>query len=458
MSTRNMLCIVLVVLYAFFSTAISKSANVGFPVDGIPPKRVYISQSATRAGGWLPHDPRHLKTYIARLEARIAQLPNRTLVPPVQALRDLIESDGTIFEGATLMISQVPPRFTEDPTGGPRLRGYRQMCQLINEAVLEPPPYNEFGLVAFPINAILDWSMGTPAGRSFFLSRRVNDAFENILNYWSDYLNSPDSLIAFEDPENGGGGWMTANATAKLNMQNYEQPDPNALGWGFASWNEFFIRKFKDGVRPIADPDNDKVVVSACESTPFSLQKNVRLRSYFWLKGQPYALGFMLGSAERARRFVGGDVYQAFLSAFEYHRWHAPVAGLIKEAFVIPGTYYAQSPAVGFDPAAPDQSQSFITNVAARAVIMIESNDPVIGLMAVVAVGMSEVSSNVLSVGVNTRVAKGDELGYFQFGGSTHCLVFAKGVIAEWDPQTNAGPDAKIVQIGSRIARVADSL
>lgn len=425
-------------------------------IFGISMPAQYISRSASHAGGWLPSDPRYIKIYVDRLTQKAEKFPNRTLVPPVKAFFHLIMTDATLFQDANRMITQVPRHLVENPTGGPRLKSIRHMCNLINTAVLEPPPYNHYGLVAFPINAILEWSMGTPAGRSFLLSKMVNEALGEILNYWAKFLNSPSSLIAFKDPSEGGGGWMTPNATARLNMDNYKQPNPTALAWGYTSWNSWFIREFKDGMRPIAEPKNKKIVVSACESTPFKLERDVRLRSNFWLKGQAYSLAFMLGNEQRARPFVGGDVYQAFLSAFEYHRWHAPIDGTIKEALVIPGSYYAQSPAVGFDAAGPDMSQAFITNVAARAVIIIEAEDSVIGSMALVAVGMAEVSSNILTVTPGTRVTKGDQLGYFQFGGSTHCLVFKKGVIEKWFPPVMSGSDAKLVKLHERLALVAD--
>lgn len=52
----------------------------------------------------------------------------------------------------------------------------------------------------------------------------------------------------------------------------------------------------------------------------------------------------MLGKRGRTKGynklFVGGTVYQAFLSALSYHRWHAPIDGTIKDVYKIPGTYY----------------------------------------------------------------------------------------------------------------------
>ena len=157
----------------------------------------------------------------------------------------------------------------------------------------------------------------------------------------------------------------------------------------------------------------------------------------FWIKSHPYSLEQMLDGSEFVDDFVGGTVYQAFLNAFNYHRWHTPIAGTIVEARVVDGSYYAESIALGEDPGGPNLSQGYIAHLAARAVIVIEAENPDIGKVAVVPIGMSEVSTNVLMkdtdppepLQVGDTLAKGDQLGYFQFGGSTHCLVFQEGVI-----------------------------
>lgn len=421
---------------------------------------VTTPHTSHRVGGWIPHRPGALKSFIDKLLRQLERTGAVKLEPSVQAFQDLIETEPAVYATANLMISQVPPQYENDPSGGPRLTDYKQMCQLINAAVQGPPPYNTTELVAFPINAILDWSMGTPAGWSFFLIRSVNAALQTILRDWGAYLSSPASLVAFTD-----GDWMSDDALQMLQMDRFVQPDPSAPGWGYNSWNDWFIRQFRDGLRPVADPQDDKVIVSACESTPFDLKCDVQLRSNFWIKAQPYSLKFMMGcdgthaptcDQARAEMFVGGMVYQAFLSAFEYHRWHSPVNGAVRDTYVVNGSYYAESPAVGFDEGGPNLSQSYITNVASRAVMFIEADDPVIGLMCVVAIGMAEVSSNVITAKTGQTVRKGQELGYFQFGGSTHCLVFRPGVIASWNEDTIPSPTVGIVPVNSYLARAAD--
>ncbi|MGA2883096.1 MAG: phosphatidylserine decarboxylase [Bryobacteraceae bacterium] len=231
--------------------------------------------------------------------------------------------------------------------------------------------------------------------------------------------------------------------------------DTKAPFFGFKSWNDFFIRQFRPGVRPIADPDDQKVIVSACESTPFAIATGVKAQDTFWIKSQPYSLSQML-DGKFVEQFIGGTVYQAFLSAENYHRWHSPVSGTIKMIHQVEGSYYAETVSEGFDPSGPNNSQGYIAHVATRTRIFIEADEPSIGLVCLMPVGIAEVSSCVLSVKEAQCVKKGDEIGFFQFGGSTHCLVFRRGVIGEFAlqaiPQGENGANSIIVKVNSLLA------
>ena len=110
--------------------------------------------------------------------------------------------------------------------------------------------------------------------------------------------------------------------------------DPLKPHYGFKSWDDFFTREFRDGVRLIADPCDNRVIVNACESAPYMIQHNVSHKSQFWIKTQPYSICFMLANDSLAEQFVGGTVYQAYLSLLSYHRWHSPVDGKIVRAYV----------------------------------------------------------------------------------------------------------------------------
>ena len=97
------------------------------------------------------------------------------------------------------------------------------------------------------------------------------------------------------------------------------------------------------------------MIVSACESTPYGISTDVQRQDRFWIKSQPYSLQDMLANDESVDQFVGGTVYQAFLSATNYHRWHSPVAGTIVRAFVQDGTYYSEADSEGADAVEPHE-------------------------------------------------------------------------------------------------------
>jgi phosphatidylserine decarboxylase len=205
----------------------------------------------------------------------------------------------------------------------------------------------------------------------------------------------------------------------------------------------------------VASPADPDVIVNACESAPYRLSHDARRHDRFWIKGQPYSVAHMLADDPWADQFAGGTIYQAFLSALSYHRWHSPVDGRVVKAYVHDGTYYSETPAEGYDPAGPDDSQGYITEVATRAMVFIEADNPAIGLMCVLPVGMAEVSSCEITVYQGQQVKKGDQLGMFHFGGSTHCLMFRPGVRLGFDFHGQTpGLTSGNIPVNARIATV----
>jgi phosphatidylserine decarboxylase len=199
--------------------------------------------------------------------------------------------------------------------------------------------------------------------------------------------------------------------------------------YGFQSWNDFFARKLKnDKVRPIAEPCDPYVICSPCDACPYFIERNPKRRDQFWIKQQPYSLQHLLNDDSLTETYVGGTVYQAFLDTANYHRWHSPVDGTITKAYIKEGAYYAEALSMRYDPTANTHSQRYLSHVDTRAIIHIDSGNPEIGTVIFVAVGMAEISSCPIEVYYGQNVKKGDPLGTFQFGGSSYCLLFQKGV------------------------------
>jgi len=407
-----------------------------------------------RRGGWLPGEQDDLEAWLAGHSERVAATGEHApLHPVIEEFKALIDGDPVIRMYLNQMIAQVPRGRDYRKR---HLQSVQQMLRLINEVLTMAPEYSPDAMVMLPLGAILDWTMATPAGFAAYRDGRVNAMIKKILTAWCEFLSGPDSRYVLNDSPSG---WQSAAARQAIGIEQF-QYDPDDKYWGFTSWNDFFTRRLADGARPVDSPDDDRVIVSACESTPYGLATDVQRRERFWIKSQPYSLHDLLAGDESVDAFVGGTVYQAFLSATEYHRWHSPVAGTIVRAFVKEGTYYSEPDSEGADAAEPKDSQSYLAHVAARAVIIIEADNPAIGQVAFVPVGMSEVSSCLIDQQVRPgyHVAKGDELGYFQFGGSTHCLVFQPGAIDTFAlqavPQPH-DPDAPVVRVRSRLAVAA---
>lgn len=406
-------------------------------------------------GEWLPSDQAVFADWMASLGERARSHP-APLLPPVQALHDCVTRSPRLGALVARMFEQLPttPPCDVDPTGKPQARSFAQALHMISVALGRPPEFNQTGLTGLPINAIVDWLMPTEAGNALFLDADVNRCLKGILDHWGAYLKSAASLPALsEDPRTG---WFGADAMAR--MPGFDDTfvcEPALPYRGFKSWDDFFTRRFRPGRRPVAAIDDDAVIVNACESAPYRLAREVKLRERFWIKAQPYALERMLAGDVLAPRFDGGTVYQAFLSSFSYHRWHSPVAGRVVKAYVVDGSYYSSCIEEGLDPCGPRQSQAYITQVASRALVFIEADHPDIGLMCFMAVGMAEVSACEITVKPGDRVGKGEQIGMFHFGGSTHCLIFRPETRLDFDLRGQTpGLDSEPIKLGERIASV----
>lgn len=412
-----------------------------------PPVSPYL------VGKWMPSDQETLKAWFEKIMAKSEKMTG-PLHPAVQNLKDFIEGDAKAYMYFTQMFEQVSEKRKTSPAGLPQVRDIAHMLQLCNAILTHAPEFNESGLVGCPFNALFDWSMDTEGGWAGFLDDAVNAHLRDMFNAWGVFLQSSDSTsVLTDDPKHG---WF--GAAAKKAMPTFVDDfvcDPSLPHYGYTSWDDFFTRRLREGVRPIAEPDNDAVIINACESAPYRLSTDVQLRAPFWIKAQPYALHFMLGEEPLAARLEGGTVYQAYLSALSFHRWHAPVSGRVVRTRVVPGTYLSALLVEGADPSGPDRSQGYIPEVATRGLIFIEADNPDIGLMCFVGVGMAEVSTCDIRVYEGQQVKKGDELGMFHFGGSTHCLVFGPNVDLEFDLRGQTpGLHSHNIPVNSRIATV----
>lgn len=192
---------------------------------------------------------------------------------------------------------------------------------------------------------------------------------------------------------------------------------------------EYFARPLKDGARPIADGSD--VVISPVDAKVSSFG-DIRARRLIQAKGRDYSIAALLDDPEMALRFVNGIYITLYLSPRDYHRIHAPLAGQITSAAVIPGELFPVN-----TPSVNAVSNLFCVNER-----LITYLDTSAGKVAVIKVGATCVGSVRASYcDLMTResrelrekdftppipVEKGAELGRFEMG-STVILLFEQG-------------------------------
>ncbi len=192
----------------------------------------------------------------------------------------------------------------------------------------------------------------------------------------------------------------------------------NPSGW--LSFNQFFARSIRPGKRPIAAPLDPGVVVAPADST-FLGAWPIREDSRITLKGLEWNVSDLLQGSPYRDRFRGGVFTHSYLSPFNYHRFHTPVAGVVRELRTVMGALHLDVVR------RPDGSLGVINDDLGfvfqqeRGIAVLESP---LGLVAVIPVGMGVVSSVNFTAQEGARLAKGEELGYFAFGGSDVVMLF----------------------------------
>ena len=188
----------------------------------------------------------------------------------------------------------------------------------------------------------------------------------------------------------------------------------------YMSFNDFFYRKLKGSARPI-DTSPDSVVFPA--DGRHLLIDNIASCDSVFVKGCRFDLQALLGSAELASAYATGSMLISRLCPVDYHRFHFPCGGLPKAPQLINGPLYSVSPiALKQRPSILWENKRYITQI----------DGPGVGRVIFLEVGATCVGSVVHSCAPSTQVAKGDEKGYFRFGGSCVITLFEPGKIT-WD-------------------------
>lgn len=188
--------------------------------------------------------------------------------------------------------------------------------------------------------------------------------------------------------------------------------------------NDWFKRELAPGVRAISSPNDDRVIVSPADARLIVFE-TVPKDSTIWIKGENFNLPTLIGSQGWDPAFLDGSMAIVRLAPQDYHRFHAPVSGNVTmPSYFIDGTLHSVN--------ADGMTSKNDAQYNQRRVSIVKHD--IYGKYAFIAIGATCVGSVVFpgdATGAK-NVTKGEEVGYFQFGGSTVVLVFEKDRVA-WD-------------------------
>ena len=223
-----------------------------------------------------------------------------------------------------------------------------------------------------------------------------------------------------------------AQADPEYHLMDGTYEDPS----NWHSFNDFFSRHLASpDVRPIASPDDDRVVICPADSTPqnfWDIDENslvVSENPVIIKSGALRSVDSLLGPSRFKGCFAGGILTHTFLDVHDYHRYHFPVGGVVREVEHIPGDMAAGGITIWDEEAGRYrliQVDTAWQALEARCLVVVETDAH--GYVALLPVAMSQVSSVNLEpeVVVGARVRKGDPLGWFLFGGSDYVMLFQK--------------------------------
>ncbi|KAJ5618724.1 phosphatidylserine decarboxylase-related protein [Penicillium herquei] len=212
-----------------------------------------------------------------------------------------------------------------------------------------------------------------------------------------EFLDTPASLTSES--------LATFFACPKHNLQEYIIPEG-----GWKTFNDFFARRVRPELRPIANPEDSTVIVSPADS---AFQGSWPIDDYegtVTFKGISWQISDLLQDSIYKDEFRGGTFVHSLLFPWDYHRMHSPLDGVVLEARIVQGQAMLEAIAVEGRPKSnPDKEEGYQW-CQTRGLVVLDTH---IGNVAILPVGMGHISSVKLTVETGQKLRKGDELAFF---------------------------------------------
>lgn len=265
----------------------------------------------------------------------------------------------------------------------------------------------------------LSWLYNNPLGE---LSLELLVKRKLVSEWYGDKMDSPESADKIDD---------------FVKEYNIDLGEANKAT--FSSFNDFFYRKLKQDARNV-DTNRNSLISPA--DGKLLVYNNIDNQDFI-VKGYKFDKDEFLLNDSLVERYKGGSLMIIRLCPTDYHRYHFPLSGTIIRDVSIDGSYYSVSPI-----ALKKKVEIICLNKRSYLEIKAENYSNYI----IAEVGATMVGS-IIHTFNSDNIVKGEEMGYFKFGGSTIVLLFPKNsLIMDQDliDNTNNGFETEI-KMGEKI-------
>ena len=263
----------------------------------------------------------------------------------------------------------------------------------------------------------------------------------NYAKNWGHFLNTPasfntkvlDTFLSYAPQY---------NIQDSMIYDNRGSIRPNTPS-GWLTFNQFFARKLNPGLRPISSPQSNELITAPADCIFHSSQgiKDDNRIEPITLKKTHHCnhVNELLNQSNYVNEFKGGTLVHYQLGPYDYHRFHTPVAGTVVESYTVQETtnLNIELKDYQFHVEKHNPNNGYKFNQARGILILdtAQSNHSNIGKVAIIPIGMSQISSVNMNVTTGVQLQKGEEFGYFLFGGSDIIMLFQKDIDLQLDTE-----------------------
>ncbi|MBZ9609801.1 phosphatidylserine decarboxylase [Clostridium estertheticum] len=245
----------------------------------------------------------------------------------------------------------------------------------------------------------LNWSYSSPSGKGLVELLLKKKLFSKLYGYYCDTKISSRKIKDFI---------KDFDIDMSLYTKTYNE---------YSSFNDFFIRPLNTSARII--DKNNNALISPCDGKILAYN-NINLNDLVQVKGFTYSLKELLQDNEVYNLYDGGTCLIFRLCPTDYHRFHFIDDGVCGDTTKIKGHYYSVNPI-----ALKNVKKLFCQNKREWSIFHSDNFGDVICME----VGATCVGSILQSYSTNSKITKGEEKGYFKFGGSTVILFLKKDAV-----------------------------